>query len=134
MKRSRLKTDPTKVLAWQDRSRRRLPRTAARVDLALARSARVKRTTDAIPAKVRGEVVARALHRCEILGCDQGVDHLHHRLMRSQGGPHTATNLVALCWPHHSDLHDHPERSYALGLLVRRHSAEGRALLAEVSG
>lgn len=135
MKRTaRLKTNPAKVRAWQDSSRRQLPRLEARLDRALARSARIKRTTDAIPPKVRGEVVARALHRCEIEGCDQGVDHLHHRLMRSQGGPHTEANLLGLCSPHHDDVHHNPERSYALGLLVRRHSAEGRALLAEVSG
>lgn len=51
-------------------------------------------------------------------GCTDRNDHAHHRLMRSQGGPTTDVNLLNVCRPCHTWIHDHPQESYALGLLV----------------
>lgn len=51
------------------------------------------------------------------------------RAMREAGLPSFRVGRPVLTF----EAHDNPERSYALGLLVRRHSAEGRAL-AEVTG
>lgn len=48
----------------------------------------------------------------------------HHILRRSQGGPDTADNLVALCRVHHSFVHDHPEIGYRTGLLRRSWEAQ----------
>lgn len=87
------------------------------------------RTRDAIPLAVRAEVHARS-SRCEFGGCWAAVDHLHHRLRRSQGGPHTAANLLGLCSSHHGWVHDNPLKAVGRGLLVPRNSDEARALLA----
>lgn len=38
--------------------------------------------------------------RCE------GRPHIHHRRLRSQGGPHTADNLLVICELHHRLAHD----------------------------
>lgn len=54
-----------------------------------------------------------------------GVDcsarlHLHHVLMRSQGGRDVPEDCVMVCHAHHAHIHAHPEESYRLGLLRRR--------------
>lgn len=43
---------------------------------------------------------------------------MHHRKMRSQGGGHTASNLLHLCFPCHTYVHEHPADSYANGWLL----------------
>lgn len=35
-----------------------------------------------------------------------GRPHVHHRVLRSQGGKHTADNLCVLCSLHHLRAHD----------------------------
>lgn len=78
---------------------------------------------------LRRRVFDRAGWACEAraaLGsvCDtapSGVLEAHHRLMRSQGGPDTEENLVAVCAGHHREIHANPARSYDLGLLIRSH-------------
>lgn len=60
-------------------------------------------------AAVRPVVLARACHRCERCGLPErvvGALHMHHRLRRSQGGTHEASNLVALCRGCHGEIHD----------------------------
>lgn len=88
----------------------------------------VERGTDDIPPNVRAVVMARARYACEArLGPSCDIDYaieLHHRLRRSQGGTHTAANLVALCRPCHRSVHNHPAASFEVGLLVHRFAPE----------
>jgi 5-methylcytosine-specific restriction endonuclease McrA len=74
-----------------------------------------------IPDDVRQAVEHRAGFRCEVSGphCTGGGDHLHHRLMRSQGGGHTTDNLLLACATDHRYIHSHPEESYQRGWLRR---------------
>ena len=74
-----------------------------------------------IPPKVRADVLERSQGLCEIAHGPHihKADHLHHVLMRSQGGKHDADNLLAVCWPIHAYLHDHPALSYEQGWLRR---------------
>jgi len=53
---------------------------------------------------VRPVVLARAGNRCERCGRAGKLD-LHHRRMRSQGGTHHASNLVAICRACHEAIH-----------------------------
>ena len=55
--------------------------------------------------------------RCEV--CGARSVHLHHRKRRSQGGPDTADNLLAVCLDCHERIHANPADSYASGLLIR---------------
>lgn len=50
-----------------------------------------------------------------------GRGHVHHVILRSQGGPHTADNLILLCEAHH-DLAHNSRRSEAetAAVIVRR--------------
>jgi hypothetical protein len=66
----------------------------------------------------------RSGNRCELiedgLRCPGRFQHRHHRLPRSQGGGNDLCNLLALCWRHHSYVHQNPALSYERGWLVRR--------------
>jgi 5-methylcytosine-specific restriction endonuclease McrA len=78
-----------------------------------------------IPPKVRAEVLERSKGLCEIphgprIGrFPHRADHLHHILMRSQGGQHTPENLIAVCWEWHAYIHANPAISYEQGWLRR---------------
>lgn len=103
-----------KTLGWeQGRSARSLaPRSAKR---------------DAYEAELEAvspEVMARARYVCEAQ-----LDRIctiwpektpHHRKRRSQGGPNTMDNLMAVCSTCHAYIHAHPLWSYDRGLLIRR--------------
>lgn len=56
-----------------------------------------------IPAPVRQAVLERDLARCR--WCGALNPHLHHVILRSQGGPHEMSNLIGLCEKHHSQAH-----------------------------
>lgn len=74
-----------------------------------------------MPAAVAEAVLERADGACEVMArgvCTGGAHHLHHRKMRSQGGPHTVENLVAACSTCHRFLHDNPTFGYESGLLI----------------
>lgn len=72
---------------------------------------------DDIPPKVRDAVHRRDGRVCT--QCPSHYDlHLHHRLMRSQGGKHTLANLITLCGVCHRDVHGNPEASLRDGLLL----------------
>jgi hypothetical protein len=64
-----------------------------------------------------GGCVARGL--VPEVACFGRIDP-HHRLMRSQGGPDTAENLISVCRSHHDWIHGHPAKSYDLDLLRHR--------------
>jgi 5-methylcytosine-specific restriction endonuclease McrA len=75
-------------------------------------------TAQPIPLRVRRIVWARSGYNCEACGLP-GADHIHHRKLRSQGGRHDPVNLLHVHHACHEQIHAHPERAYALGLLVR---------------
>lgn len=70
---------------------------------------------------VRAEVARRSGGLCELGGpnCTRKAEQFHHRLMRSQGGPDSAENLLHVCGADHTYIHAYPERSYARGWLLR---------------
>lgn len=73
--------------------------------------------------KVRAAVKSRSGGRCEteLVDICRGVAaHVHHVLRRSQGGVHVLENLLHVCWPCHSWIHDHPAEAAALGYLQLR--------------
>lgn len=72
-----------------------------------------------IPWTVRSEVETRSGGLCEWPSCPEPATDLHHRLMRAQGGQHTAANLAHLCRSHHRHIHDHPAQSYESGWLIK---------------
>lgn len=71
-----------------------------------------------IPVKTRHAIWERSGGLCE-LGCGKAAVTIHHRKLRSQGGRHDPENLLHLCLAHHDEIHMHPEKSYALGWMVR---------------
>ncbi|HET6915759.1 MAG TPA: HNH endonuclease signature motif containing protein [Acidimicrobiales bacterium] len=77
-----------------------------------------RRRTGDIPADMRRQVKARSRGFCEACGV-YGAAHVHHRKLRSQGGRHELPNLLHVHHYCHTEIHANPERSYALGLLVR---------------
>lgn len=70
-------------------------------------------TTTAIKARSGGTCEARCSKDC--VGTGQ---HRHHRQLRRFGN-HSPENLLCVCHVCHAVIHGNPERSYALGLLVR---------------
>lgn len=80
-----------------------------------------------IPVAVRAEVMLRSGGWCEIthdeLPYNHRGDHLHHRLMRSQGGDHTEENLILVCHQIHHYIHANPAVAYERGWLLRREAA-----------
>lgn len=51
--------------------------------------------------------------------CTGRAVHSHHRKMRSQGGTDEDANLLRVCASCHGEIHNHPEKSYNLGQLVK---------------
>jgi hypothetical protein len=132
-----LRSDPAKVRAWQQRSRRNLPRT----ELAAARKAIPQRS----PRKrERWEAIATASvaamvrdgYRCQAAGLAPGDCagplQPHHVLARSVAPEHVANVdcLVAICADHHRWTHEHPVEGRRLGLLGR--SGDDLAELARI--
>lgn len=80
-------------------------------------------TKSKVPSAVRTAVEKRSGGYCEAAvtgNCRRRGGHLHHKLMRSQGGPHTEANLIDVCPNCHSYIHGHPNWAYENGYLVRR--------------
>jgi len=70
---------------------------------------------------LRRDKVCQAHPRGFALGvCCGGRLHVHHRRLRSQGGPDTEENLIAVCTVHHHHLHS-VDRAGAerAGLVIR---------------
>jgi hypothetical protein len=74
-----------------------------------------------IPPDVRDEVAGRSEGWCEIDHplCDGHARHMHHILLRSQGGAHEACNLLHVCGQGHLYIHANPSLSYEQGWLQR---------------
>lgn len=86
-----------------------------------------KRKALAVPKAVRDQVLerdrgCRARTLVPEVRCFGPIDP-HHVLRRSQGGPDTVENLIAVCRAHHDWIHGHPARAYSLNLLRRSGNA-----------
>jgi hypothetical protein len=66
------------------------------------------------------EVRARDGDRCARCGSPRNL-HVHHRLLRSQGGPDVSENVITLCAMCHRWAHGHPYAAREEGLLLRSH-------------
>jgi hypothetical protein len=66
----------------------------------------VTRARQDIPPALRRAVLRRDERRCRVAGCRNAIFlDLHHIQPRSEGGSHSADNLVTLCAAHHCALH-----------------------------
>jgi 5-methylcytosine-specific restriction enzyme A len=79
-----------------------------------------KLPSNPIPEEVREAVRRRSGGWCEFDACLKRAAHMHHRLPRSAGGPHTPENLAHLCAAHHAWVESYRTDAYALGWLIRR--------------
>jgi hypothetical protein len=98
---------------------------------------RAKRGMVRVPLRAKGRRSAgwnrsrqwtldRAHGRCEALvheDCTKRAEHVHHILMRSQGGSDDPANLLACCHLCHHWIHHHPALSYRLGFLAHREAS-----------
>lgn len=66
----------------------------------------VKKASQTIPPAIRRQVIAEAGGRCEVPGCTKCYLEVHHRTFRSDGGTHELRFLIAICWYHHTRIHD----------------------------
>jgi len=91
----------------------------------LKRTGIKRKTGTAMPKSVIDFVKTRANGSCEARTprCVGGVDHLHHKILRSQGGKHTVENLLAVCMPCHTFIHNNPQVSVDNGWIVRPQAA-----------
>lgn len=84
-----------------------------------------------MPAEVYAAVMARDRERCQApyLGfapevrCSQGL-HVHHAVLRSQGGKDVLEDLLVLCPRHHVHAHEHARTEAELCGVIR-HRAPG---------
>lgn len=84
-----------------------------------------------IPQAVRDEVKERSYGGCEarIPGiCAGRAVHVHHRRRRSQGGEHSAENLLDLCTNCHNYAHANPTFGFRTGLLLHAYDEAAIAL------
>lgn len=63
------------------------------------------------------QIRERDMDRCIRCGQSDGL-HVHHRRLRSQGGPSTWANQVTLCTVCHSWVHAKPVAAHAAGLIL----------------
>lgn len=87
-----------------------------------AQRSRPNPTVDANWRKVRAEVAARTWCEAPTAACPPGRHrgaHAHHVVLRSQGGPDEAHNLLWVCHLAHDWIHAHPKLSYEQGWLRR---------------
>lgn len=111
MKRGRLKVDPDKVRAWQQRSRKALPAMSARKR---GNHGPWTRAKVVVRRRSGGLCEARTGERCAGRG-----QHVHHVLPRSRGGKDNgSTPLLDVCFPCHEWIHGHPSEARERGWLV----------------
>ena len=72
---------------------------------------------------MRPLVEVRAGYLCEVCRA-HGVEVIHHRKRRSQGGTNALANLLGLCNDDHEKIHQSPAQAYDQGLLLRRGELE----------
>lgn len=73
-----------------------------------------------IDREIRNAVFARAEGICDMcgLGLSKGDWECHHRKLRSQGGPDTMSNLIALDQRCHTRAHGNPDWAKENGFIV----------------
>lgn len=107
-----LRANPDKTRAWQNRSRRPLPKVGAKAK-------REQAALDAFRASVR----ERAEGLCEVGWwpvCLRQGNQAHHRAPSDRDrGIHDPERGLWVCGPCHNHAHANPEVSYAKGWLVR---------------
>jgi hypothetical protein len=83
-----------------------------------------RRRRDADYEQARQAVLARSEGRCEVdvhsPGCSGRVEQTHHIGGRGGPDPHRLDNLLGCSAACHAEIHANPNRSYLLGLMVRR--------------
>lgn len=62
--------------------------------------------------------------RCANCGSSRDL-HVHHRRLRSQGGPSTYSNQVTLCQECHGKMHASPKLAHQLGFILRHGEEPG---------
>jgi hypothetical protein len=83
----------------------------------------------AVPTRVSDEVYEAVWHRdggiCQAHAMGFALDvqcsgrlHVHHRVLRSQGGQHVLDNLLLICERMHELAHAHPSWAKACGVIV----------------
>lgn len=78
-----------------------------------------------IPPRVRRQVRSRSGGDCEARVervCAGRARHMHHVVLRSRGGKHTARNLLDLCLPCHDHIHAHPIWATEHGFMARKNT------------
>jgi hypothetical protein len=132
-RRARLTADPAVQRAWEQRSRRRLPRRSAKRRAADDATAELRARVAAAPCLLRS---GAQLDGCDLLivgpGCS-GPGTPHHLHNAAALPPPTAANLVPLCAAHNGWVEDDPPLARRLGLVVRPGIDHGEALLRRIA-
>jgi HNH endonuclease len=75
-----------------------------------------------VDERTRQEVHERSGGFCEagkIGVCKVNAEHVHHKMLRSQGGTDDLDNLLDVCNRCHTWIHGHPAKAVALGWLSK---------------
>lgn len=113
MKRSPLNSDPDKVRAWQQRSRRPLRQQSPK------KAAERKDNRSVSEQVFERDGWSCALHGVAEAGPCFGKLTPHHLLKASAGGEHSLENLISLCQYHNGLVEDRPNWAHSVGLVVR---------------
>jgi len=81
-----------------------------------------------IPPALRRAVIHRDHRRCRVPGCKNAIFlDMHHLRLRTEGGEHSAANLITVCSAHHDALHAGRLRAEGNADALRLLHADGRA-------
>lgn len=69
-------------------------------------------------------VIVRSSGFCEVGDCFRHGTHVHHKKGQRVADANELSNLLHVCTPCHLDIHANPERSYRLGYLKSRVTAD----------
>lgn len=128
-----LRADPAKQRAWEQRSRRRLPRRSAKRIAADEATAELRAAVAARPCLLRSGAQLDGVDLLIVGVRCAGPGTPHHLHKAGAGGPTTAANLVPLCAAHNGWVEDDPPLARRLGLVVRPGIDHGEALLRRIA-
>jgi HNH endonuclease len=83
-------------------------------------------------AVLAGRRVILLQEGCRVCGGHR-AEVCHHRKLRSQGGDHSWSNLVPLCWWHHEAIHRNPAVAHATGYIVLRNEDPRRVPMMDLA-
>jgi hypothetical protein len=136
-RRTRLSSDPEQQRAWEQRSRKRLPRKSAKRRAADDATAELRALVAASPCLLRSPttIVLRlpSGDRPLDVGACAGPGTPHHLQKAGAGGPTDLSNLVPLCAYHNGWVEDYPPLAQLIGLVVKPGIDEGEALLRRIA-